>query len=179
MALRDEALSDMVALNGALKPFLPPLYRLAARGHWIRERRPVRAPREAPVYGSSFVLAATGSARLTASIGSDGELFLALSLDERGVIYPIGPYPQNCEFVAMLDQLESGRPWNGVQFRASAHVSAATEPPQFQFRRHSDGVALAFSGADWKDLKTMFAAAMTEARLQTVLAELSLVYGDL
>jgi hypothetical protein len=45
VALRDEELSDVVALNRTLEPFLPTLFRLAARGHWMREHRPVRARR--------------------------------------------------------------------------------------------------------------------------------------
>src|SRR5271165_2984997 len=46
VALRDEELPDIVALNHALRPYMPTLFRLAARGHWAREKRAVRSPRE-------------------------------------------------------------------------------------------------------------------------------------
>ena len=45
-ALRDEKFSSVMALNEALMPFLPTLFRLAARGHWLKEHRPVRAEKE-------------------------------------------------------------------------------------------------------------------------------------
>jgi hypothetical protein len=96
-------------------------------------------------------------------------------MNERGVIYPIGPYPQIREFAAMVEQLEPESLWNGVSFLASAGGS----PVEFQFRRHSDGVALIFSEADWKKLKTLFTAAMAEPKMQPVFAELALVYGEL
>jgi hypothetical protein len=47
--LRDEALPDVIALNRMLEPFLQTLFRLAVRGHWIRECRPVRSKREASI----------------------------------------------------------------------------------------------------------------------------------
>src|SRR5262249_49808835 len=46
VALRDEVVSDVMALNRALDPFLPTLFRLAARGHWLQEKRPVRVAPE-------------------------------------------------------------------------------------------------------------------------------------
>src|SRR5439155_15525412 len=42
VALRDEILPDLMALNRALEPHLPTLFRLAVRWHWMREHRPVR-----------------------------------------------------------------------------------------------------------------------------------------
>ena len=42
VALRDEPLADIVVLNGSLVPYMETLFRLAARGHWIRERRPLQ-----------------------------------------------------------------------------------------------------------------------------------------
>src|SRR5580698_10134068 len=40
-ALRDESLPGIVPINSALSPYLRTLFRLAARGHWLRERRPL------------------------------------------------------------------------------------------------------------------------------------------
>ena len=44
VSIRDEELPDIVALNRALLPYIETLFRLAARGHWMREKR-----REFPV----------------------------------------------------------------------------------------------------------------------------------
>src|SRR6516162_1287824 len=46
-ALRCEKFSSVMAINEALMPFLPTLFRLAARGHWLKEHRPVRLERVA------------------------------------------------------------------------------------------------------------------------------------
>lgn len=42
IALRDEVLPDLVTMNRVLEPLVAPLLRLAARGHWLREHRPVQ-----------------------------------------------------------------------------------------------------------------------------------------
>ena len=41
VAIRDEELPNIVALNRGLYPHRGRLFRLAARGHWIREHEPV------------------------------------------------------------------------------------------------------------------------------------------
>ena len=42
LALGQEQLERGASVHGALRPFLPCLYRLAARGHWLAEQRPIR-----------------------------------------------------------------------------------------------------------------------------------------
>jgi hypothetical protein len=44
VALRDETLPGVTAINDALSDKLPTLFRMAARGHWLLERKPLRAP---------------------------------------------------------------------------------------------------------------------------------------
>jgi hypothetical protein len=56
VALRDEAITDLMALNRVLEPHLPTLFRLAARGHWMREHRPVRSLQDRPVVVGSSAL---------------------------------------------------------------------------------------------------------------------------
>lgn len=45
VAIRDEELPDIVALNRTLFSYMDMLFRLAARGHWMREHQPVRSLR--------------------------------------------------------------------------------------------------------------------------------------
>ena len=155
------------------------LFRLAARGHWVRERRPVRVKHEGPVYTSPIPSVSAGDLGLTASVNTEGEIQLVLAMDGRGVIYPLGPYPEIQEFVAMLQQLEPGRTWNGVCFHASADATTPGQLVKFQFRRRADGVMFTFAEAEWERLRGVFAAALAEPALQAVLAELALVYGEL
>ena len=46
VAVRDERLEGADSLNRVLLPFLPVLYRVAARGHWLVEHRPIREERK-------------------------------------------------------------------------------------------------------------------------------------
>ena len=79
----------------------------------------------------------------------------------------------------MLQQLEGDRIWDGVHFHASADPETADGSTLFRFHRHSDGVTFTFSGEEWLDLKGLFSTTLAEPRLQAVLHELSLVYGEL
>jgi hypothetical protein len=176
VALRDESLNDVVSMSSALESFLPTLFRLAARGHWIRERRPVRIRRDGPIHHSTALTRSERGIRLTATMGTDGEVQLTLSLDDRGIIYPIGPYPEIQELTALFQYLEPGKDWDGIHFHATVEALSA---PRFQFRRHADGVALTFTEDEWKTLKAVFATALAEAKVQNALSELAMVYGEL
>ena len=149
VALRDEVLEDVVALNTVLEPLLGRLFRLAARGHWIRERRPVRVPNAAHVCSLHIPPNAIGGIALSVSSNAEGELLLELIMESRGVSYAIGPYPQIREFAALADQLEPGRNWNGLIFQASATGHAPGDPYRFHFLRRADGVRLTFDEEAW------------------------------
>ena len=179
VALRDEVLEDLGALNHGLEPFLPTLFRLAARGHWIREKRPVRANRRGSVPQTSVPPATAGEVRLNSVVNADGEVKLALEMKSRRVIYPIGEFPQIREFAGILEQLAPGGTWDGVHFYAWSEPVAPDQPPEFQFLRRSDGVTLSFSAEEWETLKGLFSAVLAEPRLQPVLSELALVYGEI
>jgi hypothetical protein len=168
-----------MALNRALEPFLPTLFRLAARGHWIREHRPVRARRlEEFVNWPSVPTTKEGDFYLSGTVGSEGEVHLALTMDSRGVVYPLGPYPQIREFAAMLEQLEPGQRWDGLLFKAWTETYKG-QGLCFVFRRHKDSVTFSFPEEEWKRLKRLFSAALAEPALQSLFDELALVYGEI
>jgi hypothetical protein len=75
-----------MALNRALDPFLPVLFRLAARGHWFQEKRPVRVPREGQPQSWAIELSNPRGYQLTASLTGEGELFLSLFMSDRGSV---------------------------------------------------------------------------------------------
>jgi hypothetical protein len=179
VALRDEHLPDTVALSRALEPYMAVLFRLAARGHWIREHRPVRFRQGKEYVSDYFPPVQAGGFRLTFSVGSEGELNMLLTMDAKDVAYPLGPYPQIQEFATMLRHLEAGGVWNGIHFFGTAEPAVADRPARFQFRRHSDGVAFGFSLDEWQSLIGLFTTALASPKLQAILAELALVYGEL
>jgi hypothetical protein len=90
VALRDEALPDVIALNRVLEPFLLTLFRLAARGHWIQERRPVRSQRHAHIHTSHIPPAVAEELTLIASCNTEGEIQLELVIESRGVATHFG-----------------------------------------------------------------------------------------
>lgn len=57
VAVRDEVIEDMIGLNRALDPFIEALFRLAVRGHWMREKQPVRRVREEKLLYSELAAA--------------------------------------------------------------------------------------------------------------------------
>lgn len=178
-ALRDEEVSDIVALNGALEPFAATLFRLACRGHWIREHRPVRL-RSGNEYVSEFIppVQAEGF-HLTFSINSGGELKIMLNMQAKDVGYPLASYPQVQEFAEMLQRLEPGGIWNGTHFFGHGQPAATNRPAWLRFWRRSDEIAVAFSPSEWERLKGLFARALESPELRPILAELALIYGEL
>jgi len=188
VALRDEHLQGADALNRALTPYLTGLYRLAARGHWLLERRPIRKERRpwetlesAP---QSVPNVEVGDLTLTSLVSQEGELHMLLNLKSHRVAYALGPYPHIREFHAMLGKVVQGKIWNGRYFFAhTGHLHMI--PPQddaeastFYFREHAKGVLVEFTSAEWEQLKTLFTQVMELAELRLTLTELALQYGE-
>lgn len=179
VALRDEELADLIALNRALAPLMPTLFRLAARGHWIRERRPVRPQRKDAIIAGSVPPLVREGFRLTCNVDSEGEVSMLLSMHRKNVMYPIGPYPEIREFAAMLDQLKPGGAWRGLHFDAYTVAESAGQPGELVFSRHRDGIVFGFTPEEWQCLRSLFASAMGMPKLAPRWKELELIYGEL
>jgi hypothetical protein len=179
VALRDETIADLAALNRALEPQLPALFRLAARGHWMREHLPARSLRDRSLVVGTVPQIIQGGIRLSGQISSEGEVSLVLLLQARSVTYPLGSFPEIREFATMLERIEARETWSGVHFHGYTVESADTDSGQFVFYRYRDGVALGFSMEEWQHLKGLLAAALTSPQLRPFWEELELVYGEL
>ena len=184
VALRDEQFSDVVAINEALTPFLPSFFRLAARGHWLKERRPVRRKRKAKEVGNSgvrpsvFQPVSAGEFRLTILLTGDGDLAMALEMTSREAVYPLGPFPQIREFATLLEHLLPGRIWKGSEFLGYTNGDEGQEVTRFYFRQRSNGIAFGFSPEEWKQLREIFRQVLGSAEMLPVLTELSMEYGE-
>ncbi len=178
VALRDEVLSDIVALNRSLSALLGTLFRLAARGHWIREKRPLPTPQAFPATSPLFEPSSAGPFEVTASVSNDGELELHLAMHNRGVRCLLKPYPEIRELEAILRHLEPGQTLDGVHFFASGYTAEKDGQTLFSFRRRSDDVLFTFSDGDWCCLKDLFSAALEKPELRLMLDRLSLKYGE-
>ena len=184
-ALRDERFSSVMAINEALMPFLPTLFRLAARGHWLKERRPVRPERrafEVRDYGaraSVFQPVCTGEFQVTTLLTGDGDLAMALEMTSREAVYPLWPFPQIREFAALLEQLPSGGLWKGTEFLGYTNACECHPATRFYFRQRSNGIAFGFSPEEWNELRGTFRQALGSAEMVPILAELLIEYGEL
>jgi hypothetical protein len=67
---------------------------------------------------------------------------------------------------------------NGEEFIGYIDQVRPDKPMHFHFRRPKNGVVLVLSAEDRQCLKDLFAQALALPELQTVIEELSLVYGE-
>jgi len=102
---------------------------------------------------------------------------------QRGCRLPVADanfaYPQICEFEAVLRLLEPGQIWNGRHFRASADAANSGHSAWYHFAPHTDHVRFSLPEQEWHILKGLFSEVLGHASLEPVLADLSLVYGEL
>ena len=180
VALRDETLPGIAPINDALSPYLPTLFRLGARGHWLRERRPVRPPRIAHDFVSpTFPQVVSSDNRLSILVASDGEIEMLLDMDRKDVSYPLTRYPRVREFATMVARLEPGRHWKGREFFGYTNDVIPERASRFYFRNRRNGIAISFTREEWQSLKELFEKALAMPELQPVLEELALVYGEI
>lgn len=179
VAIRDEELPDIVALNSTLRPYMETLFRLAARGHWMRERRPVRSPGDGNVIGQIIPPVLMDGFHLEFQVTGAGDVSILIVMQEKDVTYPLRTYPEIREFSAMLGGVGPNQQWIGVDFRAYTEQESPTGPLRYYFHNTRNGIVLGFSLEEWQKLKEAFWETTVRPELQDLYKELSLVYGEL
>ncbi len=180
-AIRDEGL-DSTRLDQVLAPYWPPLWGLAARGHWIRhDRRPVRLPGPYeddfrrriilpnPIQSGDFKLSFT-------SVGCPE---LGLSIDfgpSRRLNYLITRYPELAEFRALLEGLPANGSWNGRHFLMA--LSTEKGPTQRTLWLRQNEVSIDLTESELNGLRELFQKAWAIPELQRWLRELHEEYGE-
>lgn len=178
VAVRDEEFQEVAALNAVLDPMMPSLFRMAARGHWMREKQPVRRVKDGSVLLGSVENTKMGDLWINVQPGLT-DVSLLIGFNARDVMYPVSTYAQIREFNAMLKWVKFGKRWVGEHFFAFAHEASTEGPAYYQFRRQTDGVTLSFSETQWAELQTIFARVMEKPEMKAIFEELSWIYGDL
>jgi hypothetical protein len=175
---KDERLRAVGALNERMRPYMPVLFRIAARGHYLRERRPVREERRArtgmrPPDPPPVIV---GNFRLSTALEETNEFSMLLVLEPHRVLYPLEPYPVIREFDVMLKALTSGeRFWRGPEFFGYTGKGDAA----FNFRRNSNGITLNFSSDEWAGVCELMRRGMALPELQPALEDSELAYGEI
>lgn len=172
------------ALNQALKPYWPVLWRAAARGHYLVRGYPVRDPSrradsEHP-WGPTISSVFEGGFVLSFATGSERDLSVLVSLPEaRQAMYEIGGYPMITEFRSMLREWDTSEPnsfWRGRSFFGYTAMEA-TVPPVWV--RCQGSVSFGFTAGEWASLREAFRRAWEMPQLQRISSELMLEYGEI
>jgi hypothetical protein len=179
VALDQEHLERGANVHLALRPFLPCLYRLAARSHWLTEQRPIRRERRlaaAPEWVRTFVPDVTADDFVLSTVinPDEGELYMDLKLSR--ISFLLGPYPHIREFTKIIAHLAPGRYWRGRYFKAGEEPGDVRKSGEsvFQFNR----VWVWFTSKERDAVESLFKQAMQLPQLQNTLAELELEYGE-
>lgn len=171
------------AMNQALKPYWPMLWRAAARGHYLVRGYPVRNRTAAEVserfWGPAISSVFEGGFVLSFATGGE-DLSVLISLPEvRQAMLEISPYPTITEFRSMLRFWDTSEPnsfWRGRWFFGYTAMES-TVPPVWV--RWQGSVSFGFSREEWASLQTAFRRAWQMPELQRISAELMLDYGEI
>jgi len=170
---------DSATLDRLLAPYWPVLWRLAARGHWIRhDRRPVRRPEPSDddVRQAVSLPPAMTADEVTVSFLSAGgaEFHTSIEWGSRGFGLYITQYPELVEFRAMLEAA-GDRPWIGRHYTMAVadDGSGARRVTWTRGQMYFD-----LSATEWAALRDLFRRAWDSPELQQWLAELQLEYGE-
>jgi len=181
--LEDESFG-IEAMNQALKPHWPVLWRAAARGHYLVRGVPVRDSSRSAASGHAWGPAISsvfeGGFVLSFATGSERDLSVLVSLpDARHAMYEIGPYPMITEFRSMLQDWDTSEPnsfWRGRWFFGYTAMET-TVPPVWV--RCQGSVSFGFTSEEWASLREAFRRAWEKPELQRISGELMLEYGEI
>jgi hypothetical protein len=178
VAIREEGV-DSTTLDHLLAPQWPTLWRLAARGHWIRhDHQPVRVPSSLndDVRRHISLPGPMTAGDLTVSFSSSGgpEFVTSIDFGSRFSVV-ITAYPELVEFCAMLEYA-SDRAWSGKHLLTIlAKQDGATTYALWLKRRE---VHITLPAPEWNALRDLVREAVQRPDVQRWLLELQQEYGE-
>jgi hypothetical protein len=170
-------------IDQALAPYWDLLWRIAARGHWIRHHSPVRvaqADSSTPPEPRRFP-AGIETRNVRLSFGDGGGEDIAFYLEfrpPRNFIYTILHYPQLVEFHAMLEEFGDLPAWNGRYFRAVVTTSEDTGETKYTLWPKQQDMEIGFTDKEWLRLRDLFRQAWEKPEITERMAALQLEYGE-
>ncbi|MGB2592181.1 MAG: hypothetical protein WBG02_07145 [Candidatus Acidiferrum sp.] len=183
--LEDEKFRAADAVNRALRPFFPVLWRMAARGHYSVTQQSLRAKSASQdsFYQPPIPSIKEGDFTLSFNRGESNDIYLLLSFPgPRGPTYPINGYPKITEFRAMLAALapdNSTRRWESGHFLGYVAASEESRGKDFWFRAHENGITFGLSEREWKSVQALFRRAWELPEIRMAWDALTLEYGEL
>jgi hypothetical protein len=183
--LEDEKLPAADAVNRALRPFFPVMWRLAARGHYCLTQESLRAESTSQdsFYQPPIPSIKEGEFTLSFNRGESNDIYLLLSFPgPRGPMYPINGYPRITEFRAMLAALAPESParrWESGYFLGYVAAPEEGKGKDYWFRAHDNGITFGLSEKEWRSVQALFRRAWELPEIRMAWDALTLEYGEL
>jgi hypothetical protein len=170
-------------LSRALRPLWPRLWRLAARGHYIRTGRPIRESdvEHEGLYQTPIPSIREGDYTLNFARGAGTEFSLLLEFPPaRGLQYPVVGFPRLAEFRSLVEAIgPSGEDlWSGMQFSGGVMTDALGKPAVW-FRAKDNGITVLSSADEWAQVQRLVSRAWDVPDIRRAWDLLTLEYGEL
>jgi hypothetical protein len=187
MILDNERFLNIEKLNDALRPYWPILWRVCARGHYLRHGQPLT---DSAFWGADFRLGnrgplpsfQEGEYRLEFHRGPETEFSVWLQFPGRFALqYPLYDYPRIAELRTILERLELRDTlifWEGRYFLASTWLDDE-EKVGVEFRSRDHGIAITFRHDDWQAIKSLFRRGWQAPEVRRLWDALAREYGEL
>ena len=187
MILDNEKFLNIEKLNEALRPYWPILWRVCARGHYLRHGQPLT---DSAFWGADFRLGnrgplpsfQEGEYRLEFHRGPETEFSVWLYFPGRFALqYPLYDYPRIAELRTILERLDLRDTlifWEGRYFLASTWLDEA-EKVGVEFRSRENGIAVTFRHDDWLAIKSLFRRGWQASEVRRLWDALAREYGEL
>jgi len=187
MILDNEKFLNIEKLNEALRPYWPILWRVCARGHYLRHGHPLK---DGAFWGADARLGnrgplpsfQEGEYRLEIHRGPETEFSIWMLFPGRFALqYPLYDYPRIAELRTILEGLELRDTlifWEGRYFLASTWLDEE-EKVGVVFRSRDHGIALTFHHDDWQAIKSLFRRGWQAPEVRRLWDALAREYGEL
>ncbi len=187
MILDNEKFLNIEKLNEALRPYWPILWRVCARGHYLRHGQPLT---DSAFWGADFRLGnrgplpsfQEGEYRLEFHRGPETEFSVWLQFPGRFALqYPVYDYPRIAELRTILERLDLREQlifWEGRYFLASTWLDQE-ENVGVNFRARDNGIAFTFRHDDWQAIKSLFRRGWQAPEVRRLWDALAREYGEL
>ncbi len=188
---------DSHGLDQAFARYWPVLWRIAARGHWLRHQLPVRIVRpdsSGPAERRRFPAPVeTRGGALSFIDGGGGDVAVRIEFrSPRNFTYSVPRYPALIEFHAMLEglgqlpehpidkDLLSGTPsaWNGRTFHAVVTTDEESGETKITLWPKQQDLQIDFTDKEWQRLRDLFRQAWEKPEIIECIAALQLEYGE-
>ena len=188
--LDQEKFSNIEKLNEALWPHWSALWKVCARGHYFRHRKPLREKPPAEIEDEDFELAVQlalpsfeeGGYRLDLVREEGNDFSPRLQFPgELAPSYPVVGCPRIAEFRRMLEELDLARDlcqWKGHYFYAHTAILDNEERGVYFFAREN-GIAFRFPVKHWQSIRNLFRRAWQAPEVIHTWEAQVLEYGEL